>query len=429
MSELASPSPDRLPRGAAMRQRVAMLGVLGVLLAGLGIAFAVNRDNPRQAATPDESGDPTPDVEADGDAEIISVPLELAGAYDGLDSLGLPVAASPDSGLVDGQVVVIRGSGFDPNVQIGWAQCRFRTPGRGQDDCDLGNIALASTDGNGEFEAEFTVRRYVAAASGTFDCVTATLDDACGVGAGTLTDYDKSGTALFFFDPASDGDVPPRIEADQSEALVDGQELTVTGSGFEPNEYAYLTQCPVGGSNGIGSCYGDGQVGEIEVDGQGNFAVTMPARRVVQGAGGEIDCFTSPYQCLIIVQASRLANTIPLTFDGGVATPRDTEVTISPNLDLVDGQVVVVGIFDTVADDLMTIEQCVDQGPLGVSCGQAQGLSVLSGDGEADVVVFRFLTNAEGEQIDCAAPRRGCYLKIWSDGVDPIEVPIFFAEG
>lgn len=403
-----------------------MLGLLGVLLAGLGLAFAVNRDNPRPNDNPDDAAEPTPDGE--GDAEIVAVPLELAGAYDGLDSLGLPVAATPDSGLVDGQVVVVRGSGFDANVQVGWAQCRFRVPTRGQDDCDIGNYGLATTDDQGNFETNFTVRRYVAAASGTFDCVTGTLNDGCGLGAGTLSDYDKSGRALLFFDPASDGTVPPRIETDQQDGLADGQEITVTGTGFLPNEFAYLTQCPVGGSNGIGSCYGDGQVGEIQVDDQGRFAVTMSALRVVQGSGGDIDCFTSPYQCLIIVQASRLANTIPLTFDGGTPTARQTEITVTPNLDIGDGDTLTVAMFDVASDGIVTIQQCVDQGPLGESCGQAQALSVLAGDGEAEVVVFRELTNADGDQVDCAAPRRGCFLKIWNDEIERTDVPIFFAE-
>jgi neocarzinostatin family protein len=416
MAELTTPipvgRPDRTP--GVLRQRLLLLGLLLVLIGGLGIAVVISADNP-------------PDPDADPDADVEPVAIELAGAYDGLDSLGLPVAATPDIGLVDGQMITLRGSGFDPEVTIGWSQCRFRTPTAGQDDCDLGNIGIGTTDSEGNFDVEFSVKRYVAAASGTFDCVQATLDDGCSIGVGTLSDYDKSGRALIFFDPASDGEIPPRIEVDQTVGLLDGQELLVTGTGFVPDEVAFVTQCPIGGSNGIGSCYGENQVGVIQVDGQGNFAITVPALRVVTGRGGDVDCFTSAYRCLLIVQAARTANTVPLLYDGAAVLPREVEFTVSPNENLVDGQTISLELFDLPVEGTITVEQCVDQGPVGVSCSGAADATVVAGDATTDAVVARFITNADGENIDCADSARTCYLQVSSVDLEPRRIPIHFA--
>jgi Neocarzinostatin family len=420
MSELITPVPDGRPDRdpGVRRQRLLLLGLLLVLIGGLGVAVVIGADN---------SPDVDPDADATGDRDVDPVAIELAGAYDGLDSLGLPVAATPDIGLVDGQTITLRGSGFDPEATIGWSQCRFRTPTVGQDDCDLGNIGIGTTDVDGNFEVEFTVNRYVAAATGTFDCVQATLDDGCSIGVGTLSDYDKSGRALIFFDSASDGDPPPRIEVDRTVGLLDGQELLVTGTGFVPDEFAYLTQCPIGGSNGIGSCYGDNQVGAIQVDGQGNFAITVPALRVVQGSGGEVDCFTSAYRCLLIVQAARTANTVPLLYDGSIPVPREIEFTVSPNEDLTDGQLVSVELFDLPVEGSVTIAQCVDQGPVGESCAGAVDATVVGGDAVADVTVVRFITNADGGDVDCADPARTCYVEISSADLEPLRIPVHFA--
>jgi hypothetical protein len=274
---------------------------------------------------------------------------------------------------------------------------------------------------------DFIVNRYVAAATGTIDCVQATLDDGCSIGVGTLSDYDKSGRALIFFDPTSDGNPPPRIEVDQTVGLLDGQELLVTGTGFEPDELAYLTQCPIGGSNGIGSCYGDNQVGAIQVDGQGNFVITVPALRVVQGNGGDVDCFTSAYRCLLIVQAARTANTVPLLYDGAVPVLREIEFTVAPNENLVDGQTISVQLFDLPVAGMVTVEQCVDQGPVGESCVGAVDTTVVDGDAAADLIAARFIANADGENIDCADSARTCYLQVSSADLEPLRIPVHFA--
>jgi hypothetical protein len=109
MSELATPVPDGRPDRApgVLRQRLLLLGLLLVLIGGLGIAVVISADNPPDADA---------DADADPDADVDPVAIDLAGAYDGLDSLGLPVAATPDIGLVDGQMITLRGSGFDPDT-------------------------------------------------------------------------------------------------------------------------------------------------------------------------------------------------------------------------------------------------------------------------------------------------------------------------
>jgi hypothetical protein len=172
-------------------------------------------------------------------------------------------------------------------------------------------------------------------------------------------------------------------------------------------------------------------LGIVAVLGAGALAVTLPvpAQRVV--SGGDVDCYTSPCPCQLIVQGSATANTISLSYDGGQALPREMEIMVSPDTDLTDGVTVTVTVtdFNVSVDGTLTMQECGDQGPLGETCGPEKGLQVQAGDGSSTILISRVLTNAEGDRVDCGDPARTCYLKLWSAVVEAVRVPLNLANG
>jgi hypothetical protein len=96
--------------------------------------------------------------------------------------------ANPTTGLVDGSVVTVTGSGFAPHEQVALIQCRDQ---QGRDDsgqgCALpGGLQYARADEAGNVAATYTVRRFIDTQKfGTVDC---TDVDGCILGWGGLAD-------------------------------------------------------------------------------------------------------------------------------------------------------------------------------------------------------------------------------------------------
>lgn len=422
--EIPVVDPFGRERRARIRQRLGMLGLLGALVATLGIAVAVSGGD-------GESADDDPDAP---DAELI----DPAGPTDGLDSIGLPVAAEPDMGLADGQTVTVSGKGFTPLAQVGMAQCWDDEGPGGQDKCDIAVSAITTADANGEVVMSLTVHRFINTASGTKDCALGNLTESCVIGMGNLADYDESGNVRLFFDAELAGDVPPRIEVSPTSGLVDDQELTVVGTGFVPGETVHLGQCMPGGLNGGGGCYGDNPAGNVTADAEGNFTTTVVAQRLVRGGGVDLDCYVGPYPCVMVAGAERIPNSVQLTYDGGTGVPDGFEWTLVPNDGLIDEQVVQLEMFGLRGVGGVTVRQCADQGPLGETCELLGEVEVFDRRLSTSLVVSRILTQeidvvdeqdlvtTEIREVDCADAGRTCYLRIDRQGISE-RLPIHFA--
>ena len=72
---------------------------------------------------------------------------------------GPSVTVTPNTGLVDGQVVTARGSGYTANSSLGMIQCVAGADSI--DDCDGLTATSFSADANGGFRKAFTVRRVI----------------------------------------------------------------------------------------------------------------------------------------------------------------------------------------------------------------------------------------------------------------------------
>jgi hypothetical protein len=72
---------------------------------------------------------------------------------------GPAVSVTPSTGLVDGQTVTARGSGYSPGSSLGMIQCVAGADSI--DDCDGATATSFSADAQGRFTRSFTVRRVI----------------------------------------------------------------------------------------------------------------------------------------------------------------------------------------------------------------------------------------------------------------------------
>lgn len=164
---------------------------------------------------------------------------------DGKDSVGLPVAAEPATGLVDGQFVTVSGSGFPPDQSVGVVMCT-REAGRdhgarGAEACNLGRPVTIQSDANGVATTEFQVQRILVLDGQEVDC--ASEPGRCLIGMGLVSDYDQSGGVLVDFDPSVPLPDPPTVSLDRTEGLADGQQVGVRIERLRPNGVVGVEQC------------------------------------------------------------------------------------------------------------------------------------------------------------------------------------------
>jgi hypothetical protein len=111
------------------------------------------------------------------------------------------LSADPSTGLADGQTITATGTGFSANAEIGMVECE---PGAtGESDCDLSNVLILESDGNGDFTTAFTVNRILSIDSNSsefptqIDCAQA----ACELAAGVVSDTTIAAFAPLSFNP------------------------------------------------------------------------------------------------------------------------------------------------------------------------------------------------------------------------------------
>ena len=124
------------------------------------------------------------------------------------------VFANPSTGLDDGQHIQASGSGFDPGVQVGIAECEAGVTSEA--DCYLQDVVFATTDQNGSFTTSFEVARVIevgpvvigATGGSLIDCAQA---DACVLGAAQLSDSSKAAIVPIGFDPSLPAPIPLQV--------------------------------------------------------------------------------------------------------------------------------------------------------------------------------------------------------------------------
>lgn len=339
---------------------------------------------------------------------------------------GPTVTVTPSTDLTDGTVVTIDGSGFTPNLQVIAAVCgpRFDGTAGGIGHCALFNgSAFGTTDDQGTVQMTLridavlwlqetvdvggqpTTRQYV------HDCRTG----GCRMSLGSL-----GGIAdiPLGFDP--DAPLSGTATATPATGLVDGQRVTLQGSGFNPLYRGTVRQCVDHPTEGVlcqarwspGPSGGDGTFG-------GSHRVdAIMSSEEQPGVRGE-DCRVTG-RCLLRISSNdpteKLVD-IPLSFDpdGPLAPP--PVVTVEPNQDLIDQeQVTVAGSgYDNEAVEL---RQCAPNGDWYDTCTfVGWGYAFASEGFTTTVRLAAILDFPASGRIDCRTSAQPCQLQASPSGV------------
>jgi hypothetical protein len=196
---------------------------------------------------------------------------------------------TPAGGLLDGQSVTVTGAGFDPEAQVGLAECL--TGAVGPATCDVTGDRFATTDASGSFSSAFRVTRVINVAGSLTDCATA---GACVLGLEEPADPAVTATVpLSFADVAI---VAPTVTVSPSTGLVDQQVVQVAGSGFTVGSTVALLECPAG-STEVSAC-DLSTILIVTADTTGAIATPYKAVRVITVGGTGLDC-SAPAACVL----------------------------------------------------------------------------------------------------------------------------------
>jgi hypothetical protein len=300
------------------------------------------------------------------------------------------VHATPDTDLIDGQVVAVDGTGFRSTRE--YIEVRQCISGATQvSQCHSSYSDFQPVGPDGVFHSSVRLRSILATDGGpTVDCRTAA--HACELLVGTFYPQLDVVSAAISFDPDGPLLPPPTLVATPSTDLVDGQVVTLSGTGHVSPKPPILPAPPVAPAGWraplsstaaitddsvpafeqtIVQCvttevfdlYGCNPEtwGTAEVDGDGTLTGTTQVWAVFQSFGGEtIDCRTSPNACSLYTYGfDPLTSAVAsLDFDphGPLAPP--PTVTVTPTTGLVDRQEMRVVGDGFPAHALIQLHQC-----------------------------------------------------------------------
>lgn len=211
----------------------------------------------------------------------------------------LMVTASPATGLVDGQIIDVTGTGFESAALLEIFECRADAVDASG--CDADNAYFADADLDGVVQTTFLLDARIFDESGReFDCRQA--PNACKVGIGFLLDFDQSGFALLDFDPEAPLAPAPTATVTPDRDLQDGQTVTVEGANLSSLFETFVYQCTADRPRSGETCSFEQDVravaaedGTITVD----YRVDANLRPTIEG--DPIDCTRAPGACVIEV--------------------------------------------------------------------------------------------------------------------------------
>jgi Neocarzinostatin family/Calx-beta domain len=190
---------------------------------------------------------------------------------------GAQLLAGPTTGLVDGQAILVTGTGFAPNKAFHLYECR--TFG--------GCVSLdasAVTDASGRFGTVGHVRRGYDDSGTPVDCAATQCFVAVSSSTADAPPMEPSWVSLSFA-------VRPTVSVVANRRLADGQAVTVEGRDFVPGQTVNVLECP-------SSPCTNSLPGSAVVDRDGRVSIPTTVRRWVYdwaASGGDLpmDCSVS----------------------------------------------------------------------------------------------------------------------------------------
>jgi Carboxypeptidase regulatory-like domain/Neocarzinostatin family len=202
------------------------------------------------------------------------------------------LTVTPDTGLVDGDIVLLEGSGFTPFDVVYFCQAVVDTTPNPAN-CG-GPIASSPANEAGELSASYRVQRFITPSSvgATVDCAQPSSN--CVIGASDFFSPSPGfvvAPLTFIPQPA------PTLTVTPGTGLTDGDVVVVEGTGFLPEQSVGLCQelddqvselCPT-------------ELDFVPADDTGAFSATYTVRRFVTafGAGVTTDCAAPSATCAL----------------------------------------------------------------------------------------------------------------------------------
>jgi hypothetical protein len=204
--------------------------------------------------------------------------------------VGRTVSATPSTGLQDGQIIVVRGSGYAPDVRIAMVTCgaESETLANKQDACATAQVQYASADVRGDVSTSFVVQRTIETAKlGRIDCGSA--PKRCRLGVGELQSQKGASVLLTFSDKAAKASKPllsfPVSHGPSPNPLT----REVAGSGFVANRAVAIRECLPNTD-----CSGNAVILTVTANGSGGFLANVTMQQKISAfAGDEAWCASS----------------------------------------------------------------------------------------------------------------------------------------
>lgn len=231
----------------------------------------------------------------------------------------------------------------------------------------------------------------------------------------------------------------PSVTVAPSIDLVDGQLVTITGSGFAPGEGLEVFQCRAGAVNEF-DC-DPGNAFDFHADASGDFVFVLQIDAFIftqAGASDPIDCRAALDSCVIgvgnILDPSA-GLSVAISFDPDAPLRPPVSLTIDPATGLTDGQTVQVSGANLTSREDAFAFQCaaddpVDQNTLCAYDDLERGVPDADGSIVLPLVVARVFTSPSGQTVDCGEPGSCVVTVSWGFSFLPdrsASVPITFA--
>lgn len=371
--DLAAAHPASAPTRGPGGLVVISLVVIALLAAGVWLY-----DDGDVEVAVDETTTTTTTAPSVPDVDAPATGLALGAPDDGKDSVGLPVDADPKTGLLDGQTVTVVGAQFPPNSQVGVVMCAKEAGrdhgGRGADACNLGHVAYADSDAQGNVTVAFQVLRLITLDGQEIDC--ASEAGRCLIGMGLISDYDQSGGVLVDFDPSAPLPDPPTIELSKTAELADGESVRVRVTGLMARTTGFADVCA--GSSCVPLRT------DLVADEQGTIEAEVSLWRTFGGwdeASGmptNIDCTITPCRFTLYGEApgGRTVPPVDLSFSTSGTSRVPPTMRILDEGPFAPGDRIRVELTGLAGTDFVDVQSCVP----GRDCIASGGAAITGGD-------------------------------------------------
>jgi predicted esterase len=346
----------------------------------------------------------------------------------------MQLAAEPASGLVDGDLVAVTGSGLRRTDVIVIGECVDATP-LTLDDCEPavltrpeGRFSLAE---NGTLDATFRVfARFTTRGGEAVDCRHPETECLLVAASALSSDPLAGSTIPVSFDP--DGALAvPGVSVTDTDGLVDGDPIGVSVWGLPPATPVAIGQCLILGGR-VQACETEVDVfaPRLAADQTGRLDTTVWAQTEFEAydVAEPISC-RPPATCelYVVIDVDVLWEhprtwTFPLTFDATAPLAEPPEIAVTPATDLVDGHIVSIQVPGVLtARPSLTFVQCAGAIiPEGCDLRTAVLVDRPPDAEPVDFTVRARITTTTGDEVDCRTATADCSVAVTSDLAAPI---------